>query len=62
MIETVRLTTWEQNELKEKCNEINKELIFLGEQPIQTSKLVHIIIEGAIERLEVNQNGKITLS
>lgn len=61
MIENVRLSVWEQTEIKNKCLEINEELIRQGEEPIQSSKLVHIILELGIARTKIKDKGRIII-
>lgn len=45
---TVRLSDKEQELLRQKAVEINKNLISKGMQPLTDSKLVHAILEQAI--------------
>lgn len=45
---TVRLSDREQELLRQKAVEINKNLISKGMQPLTDSKLIHAILEQAI--------------
>ena len=61
MAMTVRLNDWEQDEIRKKAVEINRELIKKGKQPIRDSQLVHEILEQCIQRAEVTINGVIVV-
>lgn len=57
----IRLTHGEQEALRRKAVEINKELVRRGMQPLKDSELVHTFLEDAISRLEVGASGAINL-
>lgn len=61
MVQSVRLNDIEQEKLRKKAVELNKALIQKGQQPIRDSELVHILIEEAIELIEINNSGKLTI-
>ncbi|MFW2015499.1 MULTISPECIES: hypothetical protein [Acinetobacter] len=61
MVQSVRLNDLEQEKLRKKAVELNKVLIQKGQQPIRDSELVHILIEEAIELIEINNSGKLTI-
>lgn len=61
MVQSVRLNDMEQEKLRKKAVELNKALIQKGQQPIRDSELVHILIEEAIELIEINNSGKLTI-
>lgn len=56
---SVRLTTREQEKLREKCIQINKILIKMEKSPLKDSELVHAILEQAIDRVEVSRDGDV---
>ena len=56
----IRLTNAEQEALRKKAVEINKELVKRGLQPMKDSELVHAFLEDAIRSLEVSASGAIT--
>lgn len=58
---TVRLNDKEQEDLRKKCVELNKQLINKNLQPIKDSELVHIILEQTIGNVEITSSGKITV-
>lgn len=58
---TVRLNDKEQEDLRKKCVELNKQLINKNLQPIKDSELVHIILEQTIGNVEITNSGKITV-
>lgn len=57
----IRLSQGEQEALRKKAVEINKELVKRGMQPLKDSELVHSFLERAIASLEVSASGAITL-
>ena len=57
----VRLTNGEQEALRKKAVELNKELVKRGLQPMKDSELVHAFLEKAIQSLEVGKSGAIIL-
>ncbi|MEQ1081450.1 hypothetical protein [Acinetobacter seifertii] len=61
MAVTVRLNDKEQESLRKKCVELNKILINKNLQPIKDSELVHIILDQAIENVEISANGKVVV-
>ena len=61
MVQSVRLNNLEQEKLRKKAVELNKALIQKGQQPVRDSELVHILIEEAIELIEINNSGKLTI-
>lgn len=61
MVQSVRLNDIEQEKLRKKAVELNKALIQKGQQPVRDSELVHILIEEAIELIEINNSGKLTI-
>ena len=56
----IRLTNAEQEALRRKAVEINKELVKRGMQPMKDSELVHAFLEKVIFSLEVSASGAIT--
>ncbi len=56
----IRLTNAEQEALRRKAVEINKELVKRGMQPLKDSELVHTFLEKAISSLTVSASGAIT--
>lgn len=57
----IRLTAAEQEALRKKAIEINKELVKRGMQPLKDSELVHTFLERAITSIEVSASGAIQL-
>ncbi|MWK56682.1 hypothetical protein GO594_11960 [Pseudomonas otitidis] len=57
----VRLTLAEQEALRKKAIEINKELVKRGMQPMKDSELVHAFLEKAIGSLEVSASGQVVM-
>lgn len=58
----IRLTNGEQEALRRKAVEINKELVKRGMQPLKDSELIHAFLEPVIARLEVSASGAIMLA
>ena len=57
----VRLTQGEQEALRRKAVEINKELVKRGLQPMKDSELVHAFLEQAINALELTASGAVVI-
>lgn len=57
----IRLTHAEQEALRKKAVEINKELVKRGMQPMKDSELVHAFLERVITSLEVGTSGAIVI-
>lgn len=55
----IRLSQSEQETLRKKAVDINKELVKRGMQPLKDSELVHAFLEKAISNLEVTASGAI---
>lgn len=56
MPSTLRLTDWEQEELRKKCTEINKLLIKEGKPPLKDSELAHEILKISIKQAKLDRN------
>ena len=56
---TVRMNDKEQELLRKKCIELNKQLINRNLMPIKESELVHIILEQCIDETELTTSGQI---
>ncbi len=56
MPSTLRLTDWEQEELRKKCTEINKLLIKEGKSPLKDSELAHEILKISIKQVKLDRN------
>ena len=54
---TVRMNDKEQELLRKKCIELNKQLINRNLMPIKESELVHIILEQCISKVELTTSG-----
>lgn len=54
---TVRMNDKEQELLRKKCIELNKQLINRNLMPIKESELVHIILEQCITKVELTASG-----
>ena len=61
MVQSVRLNEKEQELLRKKAVELNKVLINKGKQPVRDSELVHLLIEEALDVLEISQSGNVTV-
>ncbi|MNZ54484.1 hypothetical protein D3C78_723850 [compost metagenome] len=57
----IRLSQAEQEALRKKAIEINKELVKRGMQPLKDSELVHSFLERAISSLELSASGAIVM-
>lgn len=55
----LRLSDWEQNELRKKCTEINKLLIKENKEPMKDSELAHAILKKAITNVKLDKNNNI---
>jgi len=61
MPQSVRLTKWEQEELRKKCLKLNKILSAAEKRTVEESDLVHAILKKTIKHLEASKNGEITV-
>lgn len=59
MPSTLRLTEWEQDELRKKCTEFNKLLIKEGKEPLKDSELAHELLKISIKSARLNRSNKI---
>lgn len=62
MAKTIRLSETEQEKIRNKAVEVNKKLVEQMKQPLKDSELVHVILQEAIERLEVTKSGKVIIN
>ncbi len=56
---TVRMNDKEQELLRKKCIELNKQLINRNLMPIKESELVHIILEQCISNVQLTASGNL---
>ncbi|WP_445346515.1 hypothetical protein [Acinetobacter bohemicus] len=56
---TVRMNDKEQEMLRKKCIELNKQLINRNLMPIKESELVHIILEQCITNVQLTTSGNL---
>lgn len=56
---TVRMNDKEQELLRKKCIELNKQLISRNLMPIKESELVHIILEQSIQKVMLTNSGNL---
>jgi len=59
MPSTMRLTDWEQEELRKKCTEFNKLLIKEGREPLKDSELAHALLKIAIKHCRLNRKNEV---
>lgn len=57
----LRLNEKEQELLRNKAVELNKKLIAKRQEPIKDTELAHIILQQAIDLVEVSESGKVTI-
>nr|WP_096911232.1 hypothetical protein [Acinetobacter colistiniresistens] len=62
MAKTVRLSESEQEKIRQKAVEVNKKLVDQMKQPLKDSELIHVILEEAINRIEVTKSGKVIIN
>jgi hypothetical protein len=56
---TVRMNDKEQEMLRKKCIDLNKQLISRNLMPIKESELVHIILEQCISNVQLSASGNL---
>lgn len=61
MPQTIKLSEWEREVLREKTEELNKELRERKTKEIQVSTLVHMILEAGINRVSIDERNNIIL-
>lgn len=59
MPKTLRLTDEEQEKIRTKSIELNKQLIMKDKAPIRESELVHLILEKTIKYVKADKNGEL---
>ena len=59
MATNVRLTTAEQEAIRQKAIEFNKILIKQGKQPLRDSELVHKILEKSVPCARLTDSGEV---
>ena len=55
----IRLTNWEQEEIRKKSIEINKIRIKNGREPYKDSEMVHKILEISLPYIKVGNDGEV---
>lgn len=58
---TLRLTANEQEQLRQKCIEINKLLVKKGLSPIRDSELAHFLLEKSVGYVDLDEKGNLHL-
>lgn len=61
MATNVRLTTGEQEAIRQKAIEFNKILIRQGKQPMRDSELVHKILEKSVAYARLSESGEVVI-
>ncbi|GAA0427451.1 hypothetical protein HBO00_24615 [Pseudomonas sp. WS 5407] len=61
MATNVRLTTAEQEAIRQKAIEFNKILIRQGKQPMRDSELVHKILEKSVAYARLSDTGEVVI-
>ena len=61
MTSNVRLKVSEQEALRRKAIEINKELVKRNMQPLTDSQLIHVVIEAGIKRIVLGERGEVII-
>ncbi|KPW50536.1 hypothetical protein ALO88_101953 [Pseudomonas syringae pv. antirrhini] len=61
MATNVRLTTAEQEAIRQKAIEFNKLLIKQGKQPLRDSELVHKILEISVPCARLTESGDVII-
>ena len=61
MATNVRLTTAEQEAIRQKAIEFNKILIRQGKQPMRDSELVHKILEKSVPCARLSESGEVII-
>lgn len=61
MATNVRLTTAEQEAIRQKAIEFNKILIRQGKQPMRDSELVHKILEKSVAYARLSDIGEVVI-
>ncbi|RMT86614.1 hypothetical protein ALP38_200031 [Pseudomonas amygdali pv. sesami] len=61
MATNVRLTTAEQEAIRQKAIEFNKILIKQGKQPLRDSELVHKILEKSVPYARLSESGDVII-
>lgn len=56
---TLRLTDWEQEQLRKKCTDFNKLLIKADKEPLRDSELAHELLKIAINGCRLDKNNNI---
>lgn len=59
MVQSVRLSESEQDQIRNKAIEINKLLVRKGRQPLRDSELVHKILDLSMTSLTVTASGDV---
>lgn len=63
MTTAVKLNKWEQEALSERLIMLNKKLVMKGYKPLATeSQIVHKIIELAITRVDITDDGNLKIA
>lgn len=61
MPQTIKLSEWERETLREKTEELNRVIREMKGKEIQVSTLVHEILEAGIKRVSIDERGNIIL-
>lgn len=59
MVQSVRLSESEQEQIRQKAIDINKLLVKKGQQPLRDSELVHKMLELSMTCLTIAPDGKL---
>ena len=60
-MKTLRIKDAQEEQIRLLAVDLNKKLVALGRQPLKDSELTHELLNEALNRATVSQDGKITI-
>jgi|GEM_PF-677268 hypothetical protein len=61
VMKTLRIKDSQQEKIRQLAITFNKRLVHMGKQPLRDSELVHALIDEALEKAMLDENGNIAI-
>lgn len=60
-MKTLRIKEKQSEKIRQLAIVFNKKLVALGKAPLQDSTLVHMLLDEALEKAKIEENGEISI-
>ena len=61
-MKTLRIKDKQEEQIRQLAIGFNKKLVQMGKQPLRDSELTHILLDAALDKAVLTENGEVTLN